>query len=148
MAARRLIPLMEIHMLLFAVFVTFQEPQPKTSGPRDQGTRGPGTGDQRTIATPNQARPECILAFGPTKRPEGRGPRDHGIGGPGSTGTKTHGTRGPALTPEPRPSQPGKNTGPVLLLFHKTANLHLKQDRPGRDAEKVALEMGRGHKWK
>ena len=44
----------KLQMLLFAVFVTFQEPQPKTSRPRDQGTTGPedqGTsapGDQRT----------------------------------------------------------------------------------------------------
>ena len=54
---------------LLAVFVTFQEPQPKTSGPRDQRTRGPG--DQRT-----------------------RGPEDEGTRAPGAQ-SRVYGTKGP-----------------------------------------------------
>ena len=52
---------------LLTVFVTFQEPQPKTSEPRDQRTSGPG--DQGT-----------------------RGPEDQGTRGPGD---QDQGTRGP-----------------------------------------------------
>ena len=73
---------------LLAVFVTFQEPQPKTSGPRDQRIRGPG--DRRTRGPEDQGT---------------RGPKFQGLGA-GSTGPKDPGTRGPALTPKPRPSQP------------------------------------------
>ena len=56
---------------LLAVFVTFQEPQPKTSGPRDQRTRGPE--DQGTRGTGDQ-----------------RGPEDQGLRA-GSTGPKDQG---------------------------------------------------------
>ena len=57
---------------LLAVFVTFQEPQPKTSGPRDQRTRGTrGPGDQRT-----------------------RGPEDEGTRAPGAQ-SRVYGTKGP-----------------------------------------------------
>ena len=42
-----------------------------------------------------------------------RGPEQQGLRA-GSTGPKDHGTRGPALTPKPKPSQPRKknNLGP------------------------------------
>ena len=66
---------------LLTVLVTFQEPQPKTSGPTDQRTRGPG--DQRTRGPEDQG---------------SRGPGDHeGNQGlrAGSTAPKDHGTRGP-----------------------------------------------------
>ena len=81
---------------LLAVFATFQEPQPITSGPRDQRTRGPG--DQRTRG------PEDQGTRGPGEQ-RMRGPEEQGLRA-GSTGPKDHGTRGPALTPEPKPSQP------------------------------------------
>ena len=69
---------------LLIVFVTFQEPQPKTSRPRDQRTSGPG--DQRT------RRPEDRGTRGPGPQDQGtRGPGDQRRGS-GSMGPKDHGT--------------------------------------------------------
>ena len=66
---------------LLAVFVTFQEPQPKTSGPRDQRTRGPE--DQGTRGPENQRtrgpEDEGTRAPRPQSRVNGtKGPRDQG----------------------------------------------------------------------
>ena len=72
-----------------AVFLSFQKPQPKTRGSRDQRTRGPE--DHRTRTR--------------TRNQRTRGPGDQGTRGPEDQGTRTsqktrgpgdHGTRGPA----------------------------------------------------
>ena len=70
---------------LLAVFATFQEPQPITSGPRDQRTRGPG--DQRTRG------PEDQGTRGPGDQ-RTRGPEDEGTRGPGAQ-SRVYGTKGP-----------------------------------------------------
>ena len=95
---------------LLTVFVTFQEPQPKTSRPRDQQTSGPG--DQRT------RRPEDQGTRGPgdqrTRGPEDqatRGPGDQRTRGSGSMGPKDHGTS-PNSRAQAEPTLEKKKLGP------------------------------------
>ena len=62
---------------LLAVFVTFQEPQPKTSGPRDQRTRG--LGDQRTRGPEDQGtRAPGDQRIREPEDQRTKGPRDQG----------------------------------------------------------------------
>ena len=91
---------------LLAVFVTFREPQPKTSGPRDQRARGPG--DQRTRGPEDQGT---------------RGPGDQRMRGPQHQGLRA-GSTGPAGgQPQAEPTLGKENLGPPNPAWPKNGEL-------------------------